>query len=199
MSEQYKTFFGLSKEPFRSNIAAGEILINPEVKAVSERFKYAVRLGAVAIVTGDVGAGKSTALRWVIRGLNQTEYKIIWVTATSGSILEFYRQLISELDLDLSSNSKAVLTKNIKRSVRELVREKRQQPVIVVDEASLLRLEVFSELHTLTQFDCDSKPWLPIVMVGQNTLLDRLSFRNSAPLASRVIARSHLSSIGREG
>jgi Tfp pilus assembly pilus retraction ATPase PilT len=36
----------------------------PEVLAVADRFDYAVRLGGMALVTGDVGSGKSTALRW---------------------------------------------------------------------------------------------------------------------------------------
>lgn len=198
MSEIYKAFFGLSKEPFIANIPTQDILVTPEVKAASERFKYAVRLGAAALITGEVGSGKSTALRWVIGGLSTTDYKILWITASSGSILEFYRQLISELDLDISSNSKAMLTRTIKRRVYELIREGRQQPIIVVDEASLLRLEVFAELHTLTQFEFDSKPWLPIVMVGQNHLVDRLKFRKSAPLASRVIARSHLSAVEKD-
>jgi general secretion pathway protein A len=130
--------------------------------------------------------------------IRASDYKIIWVTACSGSIIEFYRQLISEMEIDLSSNSKAKLTKAIKRRVLDLVREKRQQPVIVVDEASLLQLEVFVELHTITQFDFDSKPWLPIILIGQNHVVDRLKFRKSAPLASRVVARSHLSAVGKE-
>ncbi len=198
MSETYKAFFGLSKEPFTQNIATQDILVTSEVKAVAERFKYAVRLGATALITGEVGSGKSTALRWVISGLSTTEYKILWVTASSGSILEFYRQLVSELELDISSNSKAMLTRIIKQRVYELIQEGRQQPIIVVDEASLLRMEVFAELHTLTQFEFDSKPWLPIILIGQNHLVDRLSFRKSAPLASRVIARSHLSAVERD-
>ncbi len=198
MSETYKAFFGLSKEPFTADIPVQNILVTSEIKAVAERFKYAVRLGATALITGEVGSGKSTALRWVINGLNTADYKILWITASSGSILEFYRQLIAELDLDLSSNSKAMLTRTIKKRVYELIRERRQQPIIVVDEASLLRLEVFAELHTLSQFDSDSKPWLPIILIGQNHLVDRLSFRKSAPLASRVIARSHLSAVERD-
>ena len=52
---------------------------------------------------------------------------------------------------------------------------------------------IFSD--TIREFECDSKPWLPIVLIGQNHLVDRLSFRKSAPLASRVIARSHLSAV----
>lgn len=100
--------------------------------------------------------------------------------ASSGSILEFYRQLVVELDLDITSNSKTMLTRTIKKAVYELIREKKQQPVIGVDEASLTRLEVFAELHTLTQFDLDSKPWLPLILMGQNHLVDRLNFRKSA-------------------
>jgi hypothetical protein len=41
---------------------------------------------------------------------------------------------------------------------RNLVQGKRMQPLLVVDEASLLRLDVFTDLHTITQFAGDSKP-----------------------------------------
>ena len=66
---------------------------------------------------------------------------------------------------------------------------------LVIDEASLLRLEVFAELHTLTQFEQDSKPFLPVVLAGQSNLVDNLRFRNCLPLASRVVAKGHLKGI----
>ena len=71
--------------------------------------------------------------------------------------------------------------------------------MLTIDEASLLRLEVFVELHTIAQFDKDSKPYLPIILAGQANLIDKLSYRTSAPLASRVIAKSHLQGLNREG
>ncbi len=55
-----------------------------------------------------------------------------------------------------------------------------------------MRLEIFAQLHTLSQFDMDSKPILPIVLAGQNNLVDKLMFHTSRPLASRIIGRSHL-------
>jgi general secretion pathway protein A len=64
--------------------------------------------------------------------------------------------------------------------------------VLIIDEASLMRLEIFAQLHTLSQFDMDSKPLLPIVLAGQNNLVDKLMFHTSRPLASRIIGRSHL-------
>ena len=62
--------------------------------------------------------------------------------------------------------------------------------VLVVDEASLLRIEVLAELHTLCQFEQDSKPWLPLIMAGQRNLVDKLMYRTSMPLASRIVAEA---------
>jgi general secretion pathway protein A len=41
----------------------------------------------------------------------------------------------------------------------------------------------------------DSKPLLPIVLAGQNNLIDKLMFHTSQPLASRIIGRSHLEAL----
>ncbi|NJL24012.1 MAG: AAA family ATPase [Calothrix sp. SM1_5_4] len=70
--------------------------------------------------------------------------------------------------------------------------------LVVVDEAHLLRADVFAELHTLTQFDNDSKNMFAIVLAGQPNLLEKLTYRSSAPLASRVIARTHLSNLNQD-
>lgn len=198
MNDNYRTFFGFTKEPFISDIDLKDILVTDGIKMVSQKFNYAIRLGAIALITGEVGSGKSTALRWTVSQLHPAEFKLLKITASSGSILEFYRQLLSELDVNISSTSKALLTREIKKAISNLILEKRKKPVILVDEASLLRLEVFVELHTITQFEYDSKPWLPIIMAGQNNLIDKLQFIHSAPLASRVVARSHLCAIKRK-
>ncbi len=71
--------------------------------------------------------------------------------------------------------------------------------VLIVDEASLIRLEVFAELHTICQFEKDSRPWLPIILAGQNSLIDKLTYRSSQPLASRIVAKSHLEGVDLKG
>jgi type II secretory pathway predicted ATPase ExeA len=80
-----------------------------------------------------------------------------------------------------------------------LVLEKKLKVVLIVDEASLMRLEVFAELHTICQFEKDSKPYLPMILAGQNNLIDKLSYRSCQPLASRIVARSHLQAISLDG
>ncbi len=195
----YRTFFGITQEPFRADPALTDILQTNELKAVNQRFEYAVRLGGAALVTGEIGSGKSTALRYASEQLHPSEYKTFYITATSGSILELYRQITSEMGINKSSNSKAIMTRCIKKEVVELIEGKKMKVVLVIDEASLLRLEVLAELHTITQFRKDSKSWLPVILAGQSNLVDKLMYRSSAPFASRVVARSHLEGLDRKG
>jgi len=192
MSTTYRTFFGMKKEAFAADLSIKEIFETDDIRSVQERFDYAVRLGSVALVTGEIGSGKSTALRYVAAKLHPSEYRPIHITACSGSILEFYRMFLAELNIEKSSTSRAVMIRLIKKEIQELVLGKKLKVVLIVDEASLMRLEVFAELHTITQFDHDSKPWLPIILAGKSNLIDLLTYQTSMPLASRVVARSHL-------
>jgi type II secretory pathway predicted ATPase ExeA len=192
MNTNYRSFFGLKKEPFGADISINDILKTAELIDVKDRFDYVIRLGAIGLVTGEVGCGKSTAIRYAAEHLHPSEFKSLYMTASSGSIMEFYRQSINELDIHIKSNSKAIMQRVIKKEITQLVCEKKIKVVLLVDEASLLRLEVFAELHTICQFEKDSKPYLPIILAGQNNLIDKLSYRSSQPLASRIVARSHL-------
>ena len=198
MNDSYRVFFGMQKEPFPVDLDIKDIYHTNKVSGVAERFEYAVHMGAMALVTGDVGSGKSTALRYAASTLHPSEYLVIYLTASSGSIMEFYRQLLSALGFEQSSNSKAVMIRMIKREITDLTLARKIKPVLIVDEASLIRMEVFAELHTITQFEKDSKPYLPIVLAGQSSLVDRLMYRTSLPLASRIVARSHLEGVDRK-
>lgn len=198
MTPQYRMFFELTAEPFAADIATENILVTDALKSLEQRVHYAVRTGAVALVTGEIGSGKSTALRYVCESLHPAENLCLYVTATSGSIMELYRQIVMALGIANCGASRAVMLKSIRGLVTEMACGKKLKLLLVIDEASLLRMEVLSELHTLLQFEKDAKPYLPMVLAGQNNLLDNLAFRPASPLASRVVARSHLEGVGRQ-
>ena len=194
MTNNYKVFFGLQKEPFSQEIRVEDMLKSKPLLGVKERFLYAVSISAVALITGDIGSGKSCALRFASAALHPSEYVVLYVTATSGSIIELYKQICHTLKIDTKCASKATLTKIIRSCLLDLV-GKKQKPVLIIDEASLLRLEVFAELHTITQFALDAKAVLPIILAGQNNLIDNLMFRQSKALASRVVGRAHMEAL----
>ena len=125
--------------------------------------------------------------------LHPAEYRLLAVIATTGTLLDLLRQICLEMGSPPRS-SLAVLS----RTVRDLltdIRRKKQTPLLVIDEAHLLRFDVFAQLHTLTRFAFDSQTLMPMVLAGQSSLLDRLLFHTSRPLASRVVGRSHLDAL----
>ena len=153
--KDYRAFFGCEKDVFPANIAMKDILMTDAVEGVIERFEYTLRLGA--LVTGEIGSGKSTAMRYAAGRLHPSEYLVITVTACTGSIMELYRQIVTEMKINRSSISRSVMMNIIKKQIVELAESHKLKPVLIIDEASLLRLDVFEELHTLCQFEQDLK------------------------------------------
>jgi type II secretory pathway predicted ATPase ExeA len=190
MMLNYKSFFAFTRDPFGQDIKIDELHKTPALDDSADRFLYAVNLRAACVLTGEVGAGKSTALRYASSKLHPSMYKLIFLVANPGSPLEILRLLAFALDLE-NSNSSAKLFKSIRASLLDTALLK-QVPVLVIDEANLLRLDSLALLHTIAQFDMDSKPVMPIILAGQNNLLDKLSYHSSRPLASRVVGRTHL-------
>ena len=127
MDTSYRQYFALQKEPFGADIPRKDIMLTKSLSATQERIQYALRLGAVVLVTGEIGSGKSTTLRYVLGGLHPSEHKVISVTATSGSILELYRQILGELGNEVSGSSRALMTKTIKQEILDLTLGKKKE------------------------------------------------------------------------
>jgi general secretion pathway protein A len=194
----YTEYFGMKKEPFVNEILTKDLLHLPGTLSVKKRMDYVLKNGGVMVITGDVGVGKSTSLRWSLDQYHKSEVHCVYITASSGSSIELYKQLAWGLKLDMKTGSKVLLLKNIKGAIEEFVNQRQGKLVVVIDEAWLIRTEVFSELHTLTQFNFDSANMFSLVLAGQNSLMDKLSYRTSASLASRVITRAHLGNLERD-
>ncbi len=195
---KYMEYFGFKTTPFPTTIAPKNLLKLPDMIGIKERLDYTLNLGGIMLVTGEVGSGKSTALRWAMSHYHPNELTTVEVVSNSASLNELYKQLCWALNLDVNSGSRSLLSRMIKNAIRDLVVGKKQKVLLVIDEANLLRIDVFAELHTLTQFNHDTVSPFAIALVGQTTLADKLTYRSSSPLASRVVAKTHLKSITKD-
>lgn len=194
----HRSFFGFKREPFAEDLEPTNLLKLPGMVSAKERLDYALELGGVMALSGEVGSGKSTSIRWALSQYHPSQVKIVKCVGNGGPITEFYKNLCWEMGVDLQTNSRSKLIRVFQDAVVDAVRNKRQKVMVVVDEAGLLRADVFTEMHVLTQFEQDSKHYFSLVLAGQRNVIDKICYRGSAPLASRVIARSHLSSITRD-
>jgi type II secretory pathway predicted ATPase ExeA len=189
----YIQFSGFTSEPFSNEIATKYLMKLNSNLEIKNRFEYVFNCGGVFVLTGDVGSGKSTALRFTESQFHPSQYHFINILASGGSIIEFYRQLCWGVDIEITSGTRTTALKKFKTAVLETSKTKKQKIIVVIDEAHLLRPEIFNELHIITQFSHDSQNVFSIALVGQANLIDKLTYRTSAALASRVITRTHIS------
>lgn len=193
----YQNFYGLQKEPFTQNIKIEDLYTLPGLSSLVTRFEYCVNLRAVGIITGEIGSGKSTSLRFACNKLHPSEFKVIPLVAHSGTLMEFLKQCCIQLGEITLSPSITKLIKTFKDLLLEITLKK-MSPILVIDEAHLVRNEIFAQLHTLSQYEFDSKPVLSIILCGQTYLLDKLSSITSRAFASRIVGRTHLESLNLE-
>jgi general secretion pathway protein A len=93
---------------------------------------------AAGLLTGEVGSGKSTAARTFTATLNPSLYKILYLHWTSGTCLDLLRQLARELNLE-PAHSRGDLVAQISEAIVRLQQSKKQHPILICDEAHLLR------------------------------------------------------------
>lgn len=190
----YTEYFGFKNEPFTSDIVSKNLLKLPNMVQVKNRFDFVLK-GGVFTLTGEVGSGKSTSLRWAQSHYHPSEYLLVNVVASCGSVIELYRQICWGLGIETQVSSRAKLLRLMRENIIEITSVKKQKIVVIIDEAHLLRSDVFSELHTVTQFENDSKNLISIVLAGLVALQDKLTYRHAQALASRVITKTHLSNL----
>jgi general secretion pathway protein A len=189
-------YFGFVSEPFAQDIRIENLYPLPGIKGLAERFLYAVEMSGMSVITGDVGTGKSTSLRYAASKLHPSAFKVIHVIANTGTYLETLRQISVSLQIENKAVSLTRITKQIRNVICEIATRK-EKPVLIIDEAHLLRLEVFNQLHAINQFEFDSRPVMPVILCGQDILIDKLAYHTSRSLASRILGRTHLEGLSK--
>lgn len=190
-------FFGLKQEPFPQDVPLKQLYQLPSLSPVESSVQFSVMNKAIAIITGDVGSGKSTSLRYVCSKFHSSEYAIIPLVGGNYSTMELYRQILLHFGVLYQSYQISIMADKIRQQLLEIASRK-VTPVLVVDEAHLLKRSVFAQLHTLAQFEYDSKPVLSIILCGQDYLIEHMVSSPVKPLASRVLGRNHLEAIRKE-
>src|SRR6202142_1513382 len=88
-----EAFFGFKKTPFGDSPDAKQLFASQAWNQVKARLQFLVDHHGTGLLTGEVGAGKSTAARTFTAGLNPNLYKILYLHWSSGSALDLLRQL----------------------------------------------------------------------------------------------------------
>jgi type II secretory pathway predicted ATPase ExeA len=193
----WQSFFGFKKPPFGDNPDNKQLFASAAWQQVSSRLEFLAEHHGVALLTGEVGAGKSTVARAFTATLHPNLYKVLYIHYSSGTALDLLRQIALTLDLQ-PAHFRGDLVRQIGDAIVRLNQSKKQHPLLICDEAHLLPHTALEQLPLLLNFDMDSSRYLSLLLIGQPLLRRTLSLQMHEALRQRVATHYHLEGLTRE-
>ncbi|HET6665000.1 MAG TPA: AAA family ATPase [Acidimicrobiales bacterium] len=182
------THFGLTRTPFSKRIAADELFTRAAHAEAMARIGFCVTESALGVIVGDVGAGKTVAVRAAVAGLDPTRHTIIYMANPSFGTRGLYVTIVRALGAAPRFHKAEVMAQAADLLAAEEA-ERHRRVLIVVDEAHLLTPAQLEELRLLTNQDLDSASPFAGILVGQPTLARQLRMGIFAALDQRIATR----------
>lgn len=192
----YESFFNMSATPFTRGLPPEQLLTTTAMAEAGARLDHAARERRFAVLTGAVGAGKSTALRAFRSRLPATMYTPIYVTDSKLTPRNFYHEVLWQFGIQ-----PRFYRGDARRQLHRALLERDnagKQPVIIIDEAHLLGREMLEEVRFLLNFDIDSNSPLSLILAGQTELRTTLKLETVAAITQRIHLRAHLPALNHE-
>lgn len=193
----YESFYGLARRPF-SKTPDPAFLYEGRLHAEAlARLELAVEDKEVALLTGEVGAGKTTLSRALIDRLDE-RYRVVLVINPRLSPAQLLALIAERLGVAPVPTRKNKLLDALTERLFALY-EEGAVPLVIVDEAQLLpSKQVFEELRLLTNLQLDDAPLLGLLLIGQPELRKKLGGASYQSFAQRVGMAYHLGALDLE-
>jgi len=180
-------FFSFKNEPFERNIPTEHLYTTPKFDELLSRLDYAARNRKFSVVTGNVGIGKTTAVRKFVASLDRNNFRCIYIADSALTPRVFYWEVLTQLSSDekpsfyRSEGKRKMMARFI-----HLAENAHIIPVIIIDEAHLLSTSMLEETRFLLNNDMDSQNPMSLVLVAQSELRTKLSKEAFVPITQRI-------------
>jgi general secretion pathway protein A len=193
----YEQFYGLAASPFSITPDPRYLFFSRRHREAFEHMLFGItaRKGFI-LITGEVGAGKSTLCRAVLEQLGDgTATAMILNPMMTGP--QLLRAILAEFDLPEQGNDRVRMMKRLNTFLLDRAGAN-QDVALFVDEAQDLSDVLLEEVRLLSNLETDDRKLLQIVLIGQPELKARLDKSRFRQLRQRITVRYHLEPIDRE-
>ncbi len=187
----YENFFGLKTKPF-------ELVPNPDFLYLSSSHKKAItyldygikeKVGFI-LLTGEIGSGKTTILRNLIKDLND-EVSLSKIFNTRVNFEQLLAMVNEDFGLEAAGKDKITLLRELNDFLVDQYARQRQC-ILIIDEAQNLSLDLLEEVRLLSNLETDRHKLLQIIMVGQPELRKMLTKKELQQLRQRISISCHI-------
>jgi general secretion pathway protein A len=193
----YETFFGLTGKPFQLNPDPAFFYGSRGHKRAFAYLQYGVHQSeGFIIITGEVGAGKTTLVRSLLEQIDPNKLVAAQLVTTQLDAEDLLRSVAVAFGLPIRSVDKAHLLAELEAYLTSLVPQGKRA-LLIVDEAQNLTGRAIEELRMLSNFQLGNQGLLQSFLVGQPELRALMQGPELQQLRQRVIASYHLGPMDR--
>jgi len=181
---RYRESYGLSGRPFGKSPNLGRPYIYTQLEELVDYLETLTDDGGLGMVTGEIGSGKTTAVRHFLSALDQNSHHLCYVGNTRHprgilrALVESFGNSAPHLRCDMLSMAGRLIARTFL--------EGRRRTIFVLDEAHLVEDSLLEDLRLLSNFEMDSQDPLALILVGHPALRARLRQPVHAALADQV-------------
>ena len=193
----YNEYFGFREAPFTIAPDPRYLYLSDSHREALAHLLFAVggQGGAVTLISGEVGTGKTTVCRRFIEQVpDHVDVALVLNPRVNGR--EMLASVAQELGLSVNpAASTREMTDALNRYLLA-AHARGRHTVLIIDEAQNLTPEVLEQLRLLTNLETSETKLLQIVLLGQPELQQMLARKNLRQLNQRIGARYHLQPLG---
>jgi general secretion pathway protein A len=195
----YESHFHLSQTPFSIAPDPAFLYLSEAHQEALAHLMYGFSHGGFVLITGEVGTGKTTLLRNLVKQIPE-DLDVAFVLNPRLTVRELLETLCDELGVDYPKGVSASVKMYIDALNKHLLEthSKGRGTVVIIDEAQNLSPAVLEQIRLLTNLETDKRKLLRIILLGQPELGELLSRNELRQLAQRITARYHLRGLSRE-
>ncbi len=194
----YESHYGFSGSPFQLNPDPAFYFNSRGHGRALAYLQYGVAAGeGFIVITGEIGAGKTTLVRTLLDGLDRQKVLAAQIVSTQLESGELLQSILTAFGIPAQGNTKAHIIATLEAFFTKLAAQGRHA-LLIVDEAQNLSPKAVEELRMLSNFQLGNQSLLQSFLVGQPELRRLLESSSMEQLRQRVTASYHLGPLGVE-
>jgi general secretion pathway protein A len=188
----YEEYYGLTEKPFQTNPDPSFYFGSRQHRRAMAYLEYGLhRNEGFIVITGEVGAGKTTLVRSLLGKLDPDKFIAVHLVSTQLDADNALRLVASAFGIPTAAETKADLLVALEAFLVSVYRAGKRC-LLVVDEAQNLSMQAVEELRMLSNFQLNTHALLQSFLVGQPEFRYTLQSPQLTQLRQRVIAACHI-------
>jgi type II secretory pathway predicted ATPase ExeA len=183
-----QSHYGFTRMPFGRELAPAMLHRHDSHSQAAARITWCIQQRALGVFTGEVGAGKTVALRAALAGLDQSRHVLIYLPNPSVGVRGINHTVVAALG-GVPRTHHATLVPQALDAIANEQAERGRTPILAIDEAHMLQPPQLEAVRMLTNHDLDSTSPMACLLIGQPTLRRMIKLGVLAALDQRIAMR----------